>query len=63
MRTATGTELTLPILVSCMPMLVGSGILGRSWRPLWNPDSPRIRLSDLAGFAWDSLYKLMVREK
>ena len=62
-RTAAGIELTLPILVSCMPKLEGSGILERSWRPLWEPDSPRIRLSNLADYAWDRFYKRMVRER
>ncbi len=34
------TRMSLPILVSCMPVLSNSGILGQSWRPLWEPESP-----------------------
>ena len=62
-RTAAEMSLTLPIFVSRMPTLAESGILGRSWHPLWEPASPRIRLSDLAGYAWNRLYKRMVWER
>ena len=34
------TRMSLPILVSCIPILSNTGILGRSWRPLWEPESP-----------------------
>ena len=49
----------LPILVSCMPVLSGSGILGWSWCPLWEPESPRLGLSELRAYQWDSLYHRM----
>ena len=39
--------MSLPILVSCIPVLSSAGILGRSWRPLWEPESPRLPLSEL----------------
>ena len=48
--------MSLPILVSCRPVLASSGILGRSWRPLWEPESPRLALSELRAYSWDSLY-------
>ena len=47
------------ILVSCAPVLSQSGILGRSWRPLWQPESPRLALSDLRAYGWNSLYHRM----
>ena len=34
------SRMSLPILVSCIPVLSNTGILGRSWRPLWEPESP-----------------------
>ena len=55
-RSAT---MSLPILVSCVPVLSRSGILGRSWRPLWEPESPRLPLSGLSAYQWDSLYHRM----
>ena len=57
MNTASRMSLmSLPILVSCSPVLSRTGILGRSWRPLWEPESPRLALSELAGYGWDALY-------
>ena len=53
------TLMTLPVLVSCSPVLSRTGILGRSWRPLWEPDSPRLALSELRAYGWDSLYHRM----
>ena len=59
-RTASQlATMSLPILVSCIPVLSNAGILGRSWRPLWEPDSPRRALSDLDAYQWDSLYHRM----
>ena len=56
-RTAAGMSLmSLPILVSCTPVLSRAGILGRSWRPLWEPESPRLALSELGAYRWDALY-------
>ena len=34
------SHMSLPIFVSCIPVLSHTGILGRSWRPLWDPESP-----------------------
>ena len=51
--------MSLPILVSCIPVLSSAGILGRSWRPLWEPESPRLPLSELRAYLWDSLYHRM----
>ena len=50
------TRMSLPILVSCIPVLSTTGILGTSWRPLWEADSPRLALSGLRAYRWDSLY-------
>ena len=59
-RTATQmSRMSLPILVSCIPVLSTEGILGRSWRPLWEPESPRLPLSGLSAYQWDSLYHRM----
>ena len=57
--TARMTLMTVPVLVSCMPVLSHTGILGKSWRPLWEPDSPRLPLSGLRAYQWDSLYHRM----
>ena len=53
------TRMSLPILVSCRPVLSTTGILGRSWYPLWEPESPRLALSELRAYQWDSLYHRM----
>ena len=53
------SRMSLPIFVSCIPALSTAGILGRSWRPLWEPDSSRLPLSDLRAYQWDSLYHRM----
>ena len=52
-------RMSLPILVSCIPVLSRTGILGKSWRPLWEPESPRLPLSGLNAYQWDSLYHRM----
>ena len=52
-------RMSLPILVSCIPVLSANGILGRSWRPLWELESPRLLLSELSAYQWDSLYHRM----
>ena len=36
------SRMSLPIFVSCVPVLSHTGVLGRSWRPLWEPESPRL---------------------
>ena len=53
------TRMSLPIIVLCMPVLSVTGILGRSWHPLWKPESPRLALSELSAYQWDSLYLRM----
>ena len=53
------TRMSLPILVSSIPVLSTAGILGRSWHPLWEPESPRLPLSGLRAYQWDSLYHRM----
>ena len=53
--------MSLPILVSCRPALSTTGILGRSWHPLWEPGSPRLALSELRAYQWDSLYHRMLQ--
>ena len=53
------SRMSLPIFVSCIPVLSTAGILGRSWRPLWEPKSPRLPLSELRFYQWDSLYHRM----
>ena len=53
------SRVSLPILVSCIPVLSRTGILGKSWRPLWEPESPRLALSELSAYQWDSLYHRM----
>ena len=59
-RTAARMSLmSLPILVSCMPVLSNTGILGPSWHPLWELESPRLGLSGLRAYQWDSLYHRM----
>ena len=59
-RTASRMSLmSLPILVSCIPVLSNAGILGRSWRPLWEPESPQLSLSELSAYQWDALYHRM----
>ena len=59
-RTAAAVRaMTVPVLVSCRPVLERSGILGRSWRPLWEPVSPRLQLSELRAYRRDGLYNVM----
>ena len=53
------SRMSLPILVSCIPVLSRTEILGKSWRPLWEPESPTLPLSALANYQWDSLYHRM----
>ena len=55
-RTAARMNLmTLPILVSCADTLTRNGLLGRSWRPLWESRPRRLALSGLRAYRWDSL--------
>ena len=60
-RTAARMSLmSIPVLVSCTPILSRNGILGRSWYPLWETDSPRITLSELGAYSWNSLRHKMI---
>ncbi len=54
------SQMTHPILVSCRPALQVEGILGRSWYPLWERASTRLRLSELRAYRWDSLRHRMI---
>ena len=47
--------MSLPILVASQTILDRTGILGPAWRPLWDPETPRISLADLGAYAWDTL--------
>ena len=42
--------MSLPILVSCREALSRRGILGRSWRPLWDAECPPLALRDLGAY-------------
>ena len=53
------SRMSLPIFVSCRAALSNPGILGPSWHPLWEPESPRRALSELRFYQWDSLYHRM----
>ena len=53
------SRMSLPILVACIPALSNTGIMGPSWRPLWEPESPRLPLSGLRAYQWNSLYHRM----
>ena len=53
------SRMSLPIFVSCRAALSHTGILGPSWRPLWEAESPRLSLSELRAYQWDSLYHRM----
>ncbi len=50
------SRMSLPILVSSVPALSAEGILGKSWRPLWDAESPRLALSGMGAYTYDSLY-------
>ena len=59
-RTAARMNLmSLPILVSCPTVLTRRGLLGRSWRPLWESRSARLALRGLSAYGWDSLRNRM----
>ena len=51
----------LPILVSSREVLSDRGILGRSWRPLWEPERAPLALRELDGYEWDGLRRRMRR--
>ena len=53
--------MSLPILVSCREALSCKGILGRSWRPLWDAESPPLALCELGDYGWDGVRHRMHR--
>ena len=55
------TAMALPILVSSREALSCKGLLGRSWRPLWDAESPPLALRELGDYGWDSLRHRMHR--
>jgi len=62
--TASGMiTMTLPILVSSRELLSYRGILGRSWRPLWDGDSKPLALGELDAYEWDKLRRRMHRQE
>ena len=60
--TSTASRMTarsLPILVSSSEALSCRGLLGRSWRPLWDAESPPLALRELGAYRWDRLRRRM----
>jgi len=55
--------MTLPILVSSREVLSDRGLLGRSWRPLWDAESPPLALRELGRCEWDGLRRRMRRRE
>ena len=53
------TAMSLPILVSSREALSCKGVLGKSWRPLWELECPPLALSELGDYGWDSLRRRM----
>ncbi len=62
--TASGMlTMSLPILVSSREVLSDRGVLGKSWRPLWEPESPPLALRELGAWEWDGLRRRMRRNE
>ena len=57
------TAMSLPVLVSSREALSDRGILGKSWRPLWDGERPPMALRDLADYGWDTLRRRMRRQE
>ena len=55
------SRMSLPILVSSREVLSCKGVLGRSWRPLWDAESPPLALRELGAYGWDGLRRQMQR--
>jgi len=53
----------LPILVSSRELLSDRGMLGRSWRPLWDGERAPLALKELGAYEWDKLRRQMRREE
>ncbi len=53
----------LPILVSSRELLSYRGMLGRSWRPLWDGKRPPLALRELGEYEWDKLRRRMHRQE
>ncbi len=56
------TAMSLPILVSSREALSDRGLLGKSWRPLWDGESSPLALRELADYGWDTLRRRMRRQ-
>ena len=56
------TAMKLPILVSSRELLSYRGILGRSWRPLWEQREP-LALCELDAYEWDTLRRRVRRQE
>ena len=54
-------SMALPILVSSREGLSCKGVLGRSWRPLWDAHSSSLALRELGTYGWDGLRRRMQR--
>ena len=52
----------LPILVSSRELLSYRGLLGRSWRPLWEQREP-LALCELDAYEWDTLRRRVRRQE
>ena len=55
--------MALPILVSSRELLSDRGILGRSWRTLWDGERPPLALRNLDDYEWDGLRRRMRRRE
>ena len=53
----------LPVLVSSRELLSYRGMLGRSWRPLWDAERPPLALRELGAYEWDKLRRRMRRQE
>ncbi len=53
----------LPILVSSRELLSYRGLLGRSWRPLWDAERAPLALRELGEYEWDKLRRRMHRQE
>ena len=55
--------MSLPILVSSRELLSYRGVLGRSWRPLWDGERPPLALRELGAYEWDGMRRRMRRQE
>ena len=57
------TAMKLPILVSSRELLSYRGMLGRSWRPLWDAERAPLALKELGDYEWDGMRRRMRRQE